>query len=201
MPRMSAAEKQKSHDRILDAAARLFRERGIEAASIADVMHAAGLTHGGFYKHFPSKQALVAEAFRHAAGELLSGAGAGADAGGAARAGAQARFIARYLSPDHVADAGQGCPVAALGADAVRHGGAVQAEASRAFERMAAFLAPDGPDGEDRGLALMALLAGTVTLARLADTPELAARVIAAGRRAAGILGKEAGEDSVETAV
>ena len=59
MPRMSEAEKQKSHRRILDAAARLFRERGIEATSVADVMKAAGMTHGGFYRHFDSKEDLV----------------------------------------------------------------------------------------------------------------------------------------------
>ena len=117
MPRMSAAEKQKSHERILDAAARLFRERGIEATSVADVMKAAGLTHGGFYKHFPSKQALVAEAFRRAAEGLLSGAEAEAAPGRPARAEPRARYVARYLSGEHVSDAGHGCPIAALGAD------------------------------------------------------------------------------------
>ncbi|MBT8476236.1 MAG: TetR/AcrR family transcriptional regulator, partial [Alphaproteobacteria bacterium] len=72
MPRMSAQEKQKSHERILKAASRLFRERGIETTSVADVMKAAGLTHGGFYRHFASKDALVAAAFRHAVDEVLS---------------------------------------------------------------------------------------------------------------------------------
>ena len=145
MPRMSAAEKQKSHERILEAAARLFRERGIAATSVADVMQAAGLTHGGFYKHFPSKQALVAQAFRHAAEGLLSGAEAEAAPGGPARAEARARYVARYLSGEHVIDAGHGCPIAALGADLARGEGAARAEATRALERMAALLGPDAP--------------------------------------------------------
>ncbi|MEZ5913496.1 MAG: TetR/AcrR family transcriptional regulator [Paracoccaceae bacterium] len=69
---MSADEKQKTHERILKAASQLFRERGIETTSVADVMKAAGLTHGGFYRHFASKEALVAAAFSHAVDEVLS---------------------------------------------------------------------------------------------------------------------------------
>lgn len=190
MPRMSAAEKQKSHERILDAAARLFRERGIEATSVADVMREAGLTHGGFYRHFPSKQALVGEAFRHAAEGLLSTAETEAAPGGPARAAARARYVARYLSGEHVIDAGHGCPIAALGADIARDGGAARAEASRTLERMAAFLVPEVAGEGDRGLALTALLVGTVTLARMADRAELSARIVEAGRRAADILDK-----------
>ncbi len=188
MPRMSAAEKQKSHERILEAAARLMRECGIEATSVADVMQAAGLTHGGFYKHFPSKQALVAEAFRHAAEGLLSEAETAPD--GPARAEARARYMARYLSGQHMRDAGYGCPVAALGADLARNQGPARSEATRALERMAAILGPDAPGKDDSGLALTALLVGTVTLARLADRPELSARILEAGRRAAGMLEK-----------
>ncbi len=186
MPRMSAAEKEKSHLRILEAAARLFRERGVEATSIADVMKAAGLTHGGFYKHFASKEALVAAAFRRAAAELLGEAGASSS--GPAHEEARARFIARYLSPEHVGDAGHGCPLAALGTDIARLDGPARAEASEALERMAALLDPDAQGASDEGLALMALLMGTITVARLAATPELSAKVLEAGKRAADAL-------------
>ncbi|HFA60183.1 MAG TPA: TetR/AcrR family transcriptional regulator [Rhodospirillales bacterium] len=186
MPRRSAAEKEKSHLRILEAAARLFRERGVEATSIADVMKAAGLTHGGFYKHFPSKEALVAAAFRRAAEERLGGAGAASV--GPGREEARARFIARYLSPEHVGDAGHGCPLAALGTDIARLEGPARAEASEVFERMAALLDPDGQGAGDKGLALMALLVGTITIARLAATPERSAQILEAGKRAADAL-------------
>ena len=198
MPRMSAAEKKKSHERILGAAARLFRERGVEATSVADVMRAAGLTHGGFYKHFPSKQALVAEAFHHAAEALLSGAEAEAAPGGPARAEARVRYMARYLSGEHIGDAAHGCPIAALGADLARGEGPARTEATRALERMAAILGPDAPGADDSGLALTALLVGTVTLARLAEKPDLSARILEAGKRAADLL-EECSEEGAAT--
>ena len=181
MPRMSAAEKKKSHERILEAAARLFRERGVEATSVADVMKAAGLTHGGFYKHFPSKQALVVAAFRRAAEELLAEAEAAPE--GPARAAARANYIARYLSPEHVDDAGHGCPLAALGADISRLNGPERAEASGTLERMAALLDTGGQERGEKGLAVMALLLGTITLARLAASPELRAQMLKAGEK------------------
>ncbi len=181
MTRMSAAEKEKSHKRILHAAARLFRERGVEATSVTDVMQAAGLTHGGFYKHFPSKQALVTEAFRQASDESLSEAEGASTA--AARATARARYITRYLSSGHAKDVGHGCPLAALGAEIARDGGPVRNEAIKTLERMAAVLAPD-----DKGLAIMALLLGSVTLARLAETSDLGARILDAGRRGVAAL-------------
>ena len=73
MPRMSEAEKRKSHRRILDAASRLMREKGIGSTSVSDVMKAARLTHGGFYRHFSSKDELVAAAFQHAVDDVVKG--------------------------------------------------------------------------------------------------------------------------------
>lgn len=190
MPRMSAAEKQKSHEKILREAARLFRERGVEATSVADVMKAAGLTHGGFYKHFPSKQALVAAAFHLASDELLSEVEAAPD--GAARHDARARYIARYLSPEHVSDAGHGCPLAALGAEIARDDGPERTEAAEALVRMATLLTPDDrSEVGNKGLATVALLLGTVTLARLAEIPDLNARILEAGRQ--GVAALDAG--------
>ena len=186
MPRMSADEKQKSHERILQAASRLFRERGIEATSVADVMKAAGLTHGGFYRHFASKEALVAAAFSHAVDEVLSEVEAAPS--GPDQASALDHYIARYLSAEHVADRGQGCPLAAMGAEIARLDGAAEAEASDAVERMARLLAADEPGATDKGVATMALLLGTVTLARLAKNRELADRVLDAGKRGTALI-------------
>ncbi|MBD1549643.1 TetR/AcrR family transcriptional regulator [Roseibium aggregatum] len=183
MPRMSASAKEESHDRILTAAARLFRERGIEATSVADIMKAAGLTHGGFYRHFDSKQALVTAAFRRAVEELLSEAEAAPD-----REEAQARFLARYLSSEHVGDPGHGCPLIALGAEIARDDGPAQTEASSAMERMAALLATGEQDDVDPGLAMMALLLGAVSLARIAKSPELSAKMRAVGERGVDVL-------------
>ena len=189
MTRMSAAEKEKSHERILREAARLFRERGVESTSVADVMKAAGLTHGGFYKHFPSKQALVAAAFRRASDELLAEVERAPDE--AARARARARYIARYLSPEHAMNAGHGCPLAALGSEIARSDGPVKKQAMETLERVAAALAPDDDQASNgKGLAMMALLLGTVTLARLAGTPEPGQKILDAGRKGADALEK-----------
>jgi AcrR family transcriptional regulator len=71
MPRVSNEEKQRNHNKIVDAAARLFRENGIEMTSVADVMKAAGLTHGGFYRHFGSKEDLISAALDRAVDDVL----------------------------------------------------------------------------------------------------------------------------------
>jgi len=194
MPRVSEAEKRKSHERILEAAARRLREQGVEATSIADVMEAARLTHGGFYRHFDSKGALVAAAFRKAVDEVLSevdGAGTRAE-----REAAIGRYIARYLSPEHVDDRGHGCPLAALGGEIARFDDNARGEASAAVERMGALLGPESGGTEDQGFARMALLLGTITLARLAETRELARAILEAGKKGAGLLDQSWGDES-----
>lgn len=186
MPRMSADEKRKSHERILKAASRLFRERGIEATSVADVMKAAGLTHGGFYRHFPSKEALVAAAFGHAVDDVLSVVEAASP--GSEHAAARDQYIASYLSARHVEDRGQGCPLAAMGAEIAHLQGTAEIEASETVERMARLLTPDNSRTTKQGLATMALLLGTITLARLAKTTELSEMVLDAGERGTHLL-------------
>lgn len=186
MPRMSADEKRKSHERILKAASRLFRERGIEATSVADVMKAAGLTHGGFYRHFASKEALVTAAFGHAVDEVLSEVEAAP--AGPEHAAALDQYIASYLSAEHVGDRGQGCPLAAMGAEIARLQGTAEIEASDTVERMARLLTPDNSLAKKQGLATMALLLGTITLARLAKTTELSEMVLNAGERGTHLL-------------
>lgn len=185
MPRMSEAEKRKSHKRILDAASHLFRERGIEATSVSDIMQAAGLTHGGFYRHFESKEALVAEAFKAAVEEVQSDIlAANSDQ---ERDAAREQYISRYLSEEHIDSMAGGCPLAALGTEITRMEGAARAEASQAVESMARLL-DEASEDPKRGIATLALLLGSITLARLADTPELAERILASGKRGRQLL-------------
>jgi TetR/AcrR family transcriptional repressor of nem operon len=106
--KVSRAQRDEHRRRILDAAGQLFRSRGFDAVSVAEVMHAAGLTHGGFYRHFGSKDDLVAETLTHVLhrdpdGEFDLPA-----------------FVDRYLSPRHRDAAATGCPVAGLASD-TRH--------------------------------------------------------------------------------
>ncbi|WP_298260249.1 TetR/AcrR family transcriptional regulator [uncultured Litoreibacter sp.] len=163
MPRVSDAEKQKSHKRILEAAAGLFREKGIETTSVAEVMKAAGMTHGGFYRHFSGKDEMVSAAFDAAVDDAVADMEQGAD--GAARAAARADYIAKYLSQNHVENRNIGCPIAALGSELARSEGPVKQDTANAIDRVAELLEADATD--QSGYARLALLVGAVTLARL----------------------------------
>ncbi|MDU8913180.1 TetR/AcrR family transcriptional regulator [Aestuariicoccus sp. MJ-SS9] len=181
MPRVSNAEKLKSRRRILDAASAQFREKGIEATSLSDVMKAAGMTHGGFYRHFTDKDELVAAAFRNAVDDLISEIEALPDR--SVRDRARADYIATYLSQDHVDRRAAGCPLAALGSELARVGGGTRTGTAEAVDRVATFLGADGvPAG---GYALLSLLVGAVTLARLADDPAQSQAILDAARAAA----------------
>ncbi|SMO70035.1 TetR/AcrR family transcriptional regulator [Ruegeria faecimaris] len=186
MPRMSEAEKQRSHNRILDAAAQLFRERGVEATSVADVMKAAGMTHGGFYRHFESKEDLIATAFWHAVDDVVSDMEREETSEG--RKKERQGYIAKYLSQAHAQDSRNGCPLAAMGTELARTTGAPHQVGAQALDRMAALLQDTSETRSGQGLAAMALLMGTITLARLTESEEEADRALEAGRTAIGLL-------------
>jgi TetR/AcrR family transcriptional repressor of nem operon len=149
--------------RILAEAGRLFRERGFDAVTVAEVMQATGQTHGGFYGHFASKDALVAAVVAHAMaaptglGAAPTGGRAATTGGDATEAGAGAqvleRWIDRYLSPAHRDAPGSGCPTAGL-AGMMRHQTATaQAAMAEGIEAQVARLARalPGADREEDG--------------------------------------------------
>lgn len=115
--KITKAQSQENRARIVETASTLFRERGFDGVSVADLMVAAGLTHGGFYKHFGSKADLMAEA---TAQGLVAKMSEYQDLD-------TAEFIARYLSREHRDERGVGCTMAALSGDAARQPPAVQA--------------------------------------------------------------------------
>ena len=121
--KVSREQAAKNRERILDAAAQLFRERGFEGIGVADLMNAAGLTHGGFYGHFSSKEDLIAQACARALERSHEKWTKRAQ-----RAPDEAlSSIARdYLSTRHRDDPGTGCFLAALGSEAARHGPGVR---------------------------------------------------------------------------
>lgn len=186
LPRMSEAEKQRSHSRILDAAGQLFRERGIESTSVADVMKAAGMTHGGFYRHFASKDDLVAAAFRHAVDEIVSEMEQQTTQNG--QDDKREKYIETYLSEAHVNNRAQGCPLAAMGAELARLDGRPRKQGAEAASRMAALLQTAAASNTEQGQAMMSLLLGTITLARLAETDVTAGKALEAGRAGLKIL-------------
>ena len=179
--RVSQAEKEKSRDRIVASAARLLRERGVDGASVADVMADAGLTHGGFYRHFETKDALVAAALDQAFDQFIGPLSDGSlDPDLKAAIG---RFIDTYLSEGHTANPGQGCPIPALAADIGRSSPGVRARFSAGARRMASAIgqALPGDDATRRSAAWrqLAMMAGAVMMARAAYGPT-AAEILAA---------------------
>jgi TetR/AcrR family transcriptional repressor of nem operon len=165
------SKRAETRHRILTAAGQLFREHGIDGVGVDAVMKEAGLTHGGFYLHFPSKEALAAEV----AQSLLSSAAAGWDdiSRRPDRAAALERIVRYYLDPARVASA-HCCPLTTLGPDMARRPTSKEAVAG-ALRGMLDALARVLP-GRKRQKALTSLstMVGAVVLSRLADDPALA---------------------------
>ncbi|GDY68922.1 hypothetical protein SAV14893_083150 [Streptomyces avermitilis] len=126
MGRVSQAQAQENRRRVVDTASRLFREQGTQV-SVADLMKAAGLTHGAFYKQFASKEALVDEATAHAFAELARRYTEGLERYEGRRDAAQQVLIDTYLSVGHRDGPADGCPVAALASGIAREGGGREA--------------------------------------------------------------------------
>jgi TetR/AcrR family transcriptional repressor of nem operon len=169
--KVSREQMAENRHRILDAASRLFREKGFDAVSVVEVMKAAGLTHGGFYGHFTSKDDLIAQTLAHV---LAADAGGGGDL----RA-----YVDAYLSPRHRDNAAGGCPTACLAAD-IRH----QTAAARAamteglrsqIDRVSAALPRVSPaDNRRAAIGSWAAMVGALILARAIDDPALSDEIL-----------------------
>lgn len=173
--REAAAESRK---RITGEAARLMRENGVAATSVADVMTAAGMTTGGFYKHFESKEDLAAAAVAEAFGGILAGLKDGAARNGSEAA--RAAYFRTYLSQAHLANPGKGCPVAAMGPDGGRAGDALQPAFRKGVEDLLQALGGDAIDAAGRAALIrqMTMLVGAVIVARAVGPGKLRAEVI-----------------------
>ena len=168
----SRDEKTASHERIVNTAAVRIRESGTERPGVAEIMRAAGLTHGGFYKHFTSREDLIAQATERA----LTDNEPTIERIIAEAADPLAAFADWYVSAAHRDDPGDGCGVAALGAEVHRVGGTSQQSYRNQVERYVAHLQEmmSDTDGESRQRALVTLSAmvGAVVIARaLGPTP------------------------------
>ena len=178
--RMTSERKAETRERILAAAGALFRGHGIDAVGVDAIMHQAGLTHGGFYAHFASKEALVAEV--SAAALARSAARWERISQEADPATALARIVDSYLDPAHVAAAEHGCVLATLGPEMARRQDArpaITASIRRMLDALARCL-PGRPTR--RALATLSAMVGAVVLARLCDDPALGRRISGARR-------------------
>ncbi|MFG3135973.1 TetR/AcrR family transcriptional regulator [Streptomyces sp. NPDC048211] len=181
MGRVSQAQAEENRRRVVDTAARLFREQGTQV-SVADLMKAAGLTHGAFYKQFASKEALVDEATAHAFAELTQRHSVGLAGHDGQREAAQQALIDTYLSVEHRDAPGDGCPVAALATDIARDGGG--REARRVYAEgvadFADFLATDDQDG----IVRLCTLFGALVLSRATNGSPLSEELLATAHAA-----------------
>jgi TetR/AcrR family transcriptional regulator, transcriptional repressor for nem operon len=175
-PNTKAAAKEASHERIVAVAARAIRKTGYDGTGVADIMKQAGLTHGAFYAHFASREAMLAEAADRAGAESVAAA---ADAvGNAPPAQALAAMLRTYLSQAHLAHPEFGCPVAALGSEMPRQAPGVRRAATRRIKEMVDLVARQSPDwgqpgAHEQALVTVATMVGAVVLARAVDEPGL----------------------------
>ncbi|MBY0613527.1 MAG: TetR/AcrR family transcriptional regulator [Beijerinckiaceae bacterium] len=183
MVRVSRQEMEKSHRRIVDGAARLVRQRGIERTSVADVMSEAGLTNGGFYRHFKTREAMIEAAIDASFEDFCSALEARFQ--DQAPENAVAGYKADYLSMGHVEQPARGCPISALGGDVGHESQALKQAFGKGVRRAITSLAQGiaGTGDEKRAAATreLAMLVGAVVMARASD-PETAERVLKACR-------------------
>jgi TetR/AcrR family transcriptional repressor of nem operon len=189
--KVSRDQAARNRQRVIDAASRLFRARGVEGVGIGEVMRECGLTHGGFYNQFNSKEALAAEA---CAASLASSVDRWRDVAGHAgersAIAAIAAIAADYLSDRNRDALETGCALVALGPDSARRGGALADAFRHGFEDLAAVLQQAGPDMDRPAtLARMAQMVGAMVLARGVADAALSDEILGATRRALGVSG------------
>jgi TetR/AcrR family transcriptional regulator, transcriptional repressor for nem operon len=180
--RVSREQAAQNRERILKVAARLFRERGVEGIGVADLMKSAGLTHGGFYGHFESKEDLVAQACERAIAVSEKRWQTLAESG---KQQALDDLINHYLSTQHRDSPGTGCLFAALGPETARQGFAVRRAVSaglnRSFELLGRLMGGRTQKARRReAIATYAALVGGLILSRAATGPELSEEILEA---------------------
>ncbi|TQJ93359.1 TetR/AcrR family transcriptional regulator [Achromobacter sp. SLBN-14] len=183
---MSASRKEQSHERIVDAAARAIRRAGYSGVGVADVMKEAGLTHGGFYAHFPSRDALLAAAMERAGQDGAARLSQNMARRRAEGASPLRAWVEAYLSDAHLAGCERGCPVAALASEIPRQSDDVREVAASRVQRLMEAVQQVLPAqaGEHAAAAVLSTLVGALQLARaLGDNPRGRA-VLASARKA-----------------
>ena len=175
-----AAAKDATHERIVSVAARAIRRSGYDGTGVADIMKEAGLTHGAFYSHFTSREAMLAEAAGRACAE--SAAAAADVVASVPSRKALASMLSAYLSRAHVEHAEVGCPLAALGSETSRQAPEVRRVATRHIKEMIDLVARQLPDwgkpsAHERALVTVAAMVGALLLARAVDDPGLSDRL------------------------
>jgi TetR/AcrR family transcriptional regulator, transcriptional repressor for nem operon len=176
MKRTAPSRKEVTHERIVDAAARAIRRSGYDGTAVADIMKDVGLTHGGFYAHFASREAMLAEAADRAGAEAV--AASASIAAAVPPEQALQTLLRAYLSREHVDNAEKGCPVVALGSETPRQAPEVRRAATRRIKEMIDVVARQSPDwgqpgAHEKALVTVATMVGALLLARAVDERSL----------------------------
>src|SRR3954447_20452995 len=176
MTRTSRKQKEATHERIVEAAARAIRRSGYDGTGVADIMKDAGLTHGGFYAHFPSREAMLAEAADRAGAETV--AALQRIAAAAPPQLALQALLHAYLSKEHIAGVEKGCAMAALGSEMPRQAPEVRRAATRRIKEMIDLVARQSPDwgqpgAHEHALVIVATMVGALVLARAVEDQRL----------------------------
>ena len=177
------AAKEASHERIVSVAARAIRRSGYDGTGVADIMKEAGLTHGAFYAHFTSREAMLAEAASRACAE--SAAVVAEVVASVPPEQALTSMLRTYLSREHLEQVEMGCPLAALGSETPRQAPEVRRVTTRHIKEMIDLVARQSPDwgqpgAHERALVTVATMVGTLLLARAVDEPALSDSLCAA---------------------
>lgn len=185
--RYSKDHKAETHARIVAKAAVRLREKGVHGIGVADLMKDAGLTHGGFYAHFDSREALVIEAFSRTMDASMRNWRRLAETTPPAQR--LSAMVENYLSPQHRDAPGQGCAVPTLGGDIVRESPKTRRAFAAKIEDMVEMLRGLMPDPsqavtKQEALATMSMLVGSLLLSRIAGHGDLSDAILQAGREA-----------------
>src|SRR5437764_12516154 len=191
--RYSKDHKQETHARIVKKASVRLREKGAHGIGVADLMKEAGLTHGGFYAHFDSREALVIEAFAYAMDRSTERWRKLAE-----QTPPDKRFatiVESYLTPVHRDDPGHGCAIPTLGAEIARESAKTRKAFAAKLEQMIDMMADQIPGvprktARKQAMATLATMIGTLVVSRIAGTGEFSDEILGAGREA--VLGRAA---------
>ena len=186
--RYSKEHKTETHARIVKNASVLLREKGADGIGVAGLMKEAGLTHGGFYAHFESRDALIGEAFAHAMDQTTRRWRKRAER--ASEGQRLASVVNGYLTPSHRDDIGNGCALPALGAEVLRANPKTRKAAALKLEDMIEMIAEQMPSPGSKAarrdaISTLAAMLGALVLARMAGSGDFSSEILAAGRHAA----------------
>lgn len=185
MSRTPNSRKQETHERIVDVAARAIRRHGYAGVGVADVMKEAGLTHGGFYAHFDSRDALLVEALERAGRESGEAVTRALERRAARGVSAFRALVEAYLGDEHLASLETGCPVAALACDMPRQSDAVREASAARVRRLVAGVQSALPHASRATASVVAgTLVGTLQLARALGANGDGRALLSAARKA-----------------